>query len=277
MRDVDCVAFLQWALPNLGMRWQGFRRVRRQVCRRLARRLRELQLDDLAHYRRLLAGNRATAEWTRLESACRISISRFYRDREVFRRLEREFLPRLLDQARARGVPRLRVWSIGCASGEEPYTLALMGAFTDSGTPRDLEIVATDVDPQLLQRARRACYRSSSLRELPMAWHAAFEVNGDQLCLAAHYRASVRFVEQDVRRDLQVGPFDLILCRNLVFTYFAPPLQLEIAARLIHELAPGGLLLLGTHETLPAPLPALATECPWLYRRRPGEFTPECA
>ncbi len=131
VKDADCTEFLQWALPRLGMRWPGFRRVRGQVCKRLRRRMAELGLRDLADYRALLETH--PEEWTRLDGLCRISISRFYRDQGVWRTLEREILPRLADRARARGETRLRIWSAGCASGEEPYTLALLFAFSHEG------------------------------------------------------------------------------------------------------------------------------------------------
>jgi chemotaxis protein methyltransferase CheR len=268
VKDADCVDLLQWALPQLGLRWQGLRRVRGQVCKRLKRRLRALQLEDLAQYRALLGHSRE--EWTRLDALCRISISRFYRDHGVFQHLERELLPRLEQQVLARGDRRLRIWSAGCASGEEPYTLALMGAFSETPSRCEAEIVATDADPLLLARARCACYPSSSLRELPPEWRTAFVPQDDALCLKPEYRTPVRFLQQDIREGLAEASFDLILCRNLVFTYFAPSLQMEIARRMAQILVSGGLLLLGAHETLSAAVPMLEAEWPWLYRRRPS-------
>ena len=93
VKDADCTAFLQWALPRLGMRWPGFRRVRGQVCKRLRRRMAELGLRNLAAYRALLETH--SGEWVPLDGLCRISISRFYRDQGVWRTLEREVLPPL--------------------------------------------------------------------------------------------------------------------------------------------------------------------------------------
>jgi chemotaxis protein methyltransferase CheR len=93
MTDQDCVAFLQWSLPRLGMRWQGFRKVRGRVCKRIDRRVRELGLADAAGYRAFLQEN--AHEWNVLDSLCRVTISRFYRDRELFRFLEREVLMKL--------------------------------------------------------------------------------------------------------------------------------------------------------------------------------------
>ena len=85
MKDADCTDFLQWALPRLRMRWGGFRRVRGQVCKRLARRIVDLGLKDLSEYRALLETH--ADECTRLDGLCRISISRFYRDQGVWRTL----------------------------------------------------------------------------------------------------------------------------------------------------------------------------------------------
>ena len=227
MKDADCIHFLQWSLPRLGLRWAGFRRVRGQVCKRLRRRLAALGLRDLWDYRALLAED--AAEWRQLDALCRVSISRFYREQGVWRCLERDLLPQLTVLASARGENRLRIWSAGCASGEEPYTLALMFALSNTPKSGEPEILATDADPHLLARARRACYPGSSLRELPAKWRTAFARSGDEFCLRPEYRQPVRFLAQDIRRDVPTGRFDLVLCRNLVFTYFQAPLQAAIA------------------------------------------------
>lgn len=104
MTDQDCVQFLKWSLPQLSLRWNGFRKVRNQVCKRIDRRVHELGLDDVSEYRALLERNKA--EWGKLDSLCRVSISRFYRDREVFRCVEQEVLLRVGEIARARGKPK---------------------------------------------------------------------------------------------------------------------------------------------------------------------------
>jgi chemotaxis protein methyltransferase CheR len=224
-----------------------------------------LGLKDLSDYRALLVAD--AAEWRQLDGLCWVSISRFYRDQGVWRWLERNLLPQLVAQASVRGETRLRIWSAGCASGEEPYTLALIFALADMAKSGEPEILATDADPHLLARARRACYPGSSLRELPAKWRAAFERSGDEFCLSPEYRTQVRFLAQDIRRDLPDGRFDLVLCRNLVFTYFQASLQAVIAGRLAEVLVPGGLLLLGSHESLPEAVSGLVQERPWLYRR----------
>ena len=93
MKDEQCVRFLPWALPQLRMRWDGFRKVRRQVRKRLARRLRELGLADTEAYRDYL--RRHAEEWHYLDTLCRITISRFYRDKGVYAALSEQVLPTL--------------------------------------------------------------------------------------------------------------------------------------------------------------------------------------
>ncbi|MBV8710160.1 MAG: hypothetical protein JOY56_00175 [Solirubrobacterales bacterium] len=265
----QCVEFLQWALPRLGLRWGGFRKVRRQVCRRLRRRCAELGLPDFAAYQAYL--ERQPGEWTVLESLTHITISRFNRDRSAFAFLASDVLPALA----ARGADALRVWSAGCASGEEAYTLAItwrLRLAADFPAVR-IRILATDVDDAMLTRARRACYPPGSLRELHEAWHAvAFVERDGQRCVRDEFTQAVTLARHDIRSAPPVGPFDLVMCRNLAFTYFDVEGQHAAAARLAGVVRPGGALVLGKHETLPAGVEAFE---PWsdaepIYRRTAG-------
>ena len=105
MTRQECTDFLQWALPQLGLRWAGYRKVRHLVCKRVARRLRELGLAGLAEYRARVA--RDAAERERLRGLCRIPVSRFYRDRAVFDALRDVVLPGLARRAAGRARSRL--------------------------------------------------------------------------------------------------------------------------------------------------------------------------
>ncbi|MDH3285225.1 MAG: chemotaxis protein CheR [Acidobacteriota bacterium] len=255
MRDDDGVAFLQWALPSMGMQWAGFRKVRRQVCRRISRRMRSLGLTEEGTYREYLNGH--PDEWITLAGLCRVTISRFYRDRGTYEHLGAVVLPQVAAAAQRRGDTQLRCWSAGCASGEEPYSVALSWLFRVGEAARGvaLRILGTDIDPLLLRRAGRACYPHSSVRELPREWtQRAFtraSGAGDDYCLLPEYRKDVAFACQDIRAAMPAGRFDLILCRNLVFTYFDEVWQERLAMELARKLHAGGALVVGCHETVP--------------------------
>ena len=269
-RDSDCVAFLRWALPCLGLRWEGYRRVRRQVCRRASRRAAELGLSDLAGYRSHLERN--PGEWRVLGGSTGITISRFYRDRGVFAFLEREVLPELAAAAVDAGRSRFDVWSAGCASGEEPHSITVIWDLAVGPRfPRlELRVLATDIDRELLRRAKRACYPASSLKELPSGrLHAAFVGRDDEYCLRPEHRRHVELRHHDVGAGAPDGPFDLVLCRNLAFTYFETGRQRRVCDHLALALRCGGALVVGSHERLP---PGVTSFEPWpgskgVYRR----------
>ncbi len=252
MTERDCISLLQWALPRLRMRWEGFRKVRRQVCKRISGRMRELELPDSTAYRAHLEHH--PEEWRVLDSFCRISISRFFRDKAVFQALLREVVPALFRDAAAHGTNELRIWSIGCASGEEPYSLALMWRLElkDQYPGSGVHILATDSDGNMLRRAQEGCYAPGCLRELPEQWvKGGFAHTEGHFCVGDFVREDVEFLEQDIRREMPDGPFHLILCRNLVFTYFEERLQSDILAGIKGRMASGGALVIGAHENLP--------------------------
>jgi chemotaxis protein methyltransferase CheR len=256
MRNDECVAFLQWALPPLGLHWPGFRRVRRQVCKRIERRAKTLGLGDAAAYRRYLEAH--ALEWDELKSLCTVSISRFYRDRAVFDCLAARVLPALARAALERRAARLECWSAGCASGEEPYTVAIM---CQSILEMQFRVLGTDLDAALLARAQAGCYGASSLKELPAAWRSrAFQRRAKLFCLGANYRRGVEFERRDLLAEPPQREFDLVLCRNLAFTYFAPDPARAALERIAARLRPGGALVIGVHERLPPDAGALA---PW--------------
>ena len=253
MNDAECVTFLQWALPRLGLRWPGYRRVRGQVCKRIDRRIRTLELSGLAAYRSYLSEH--ATEWAALEAFCSIPISRFYRDQVVFDALGERALPELAERATARAPAMVRCWSAGCASGEEPYTLSLLwDQRVRSRYPLTrLAVVATDVDEHLLERARAACYAKSSLRELPAEWiDRAFDRRGEVYCLRDQWKACIEFRRQGIRLEQPAGEFDLVLCRNVAFTYFSEPVQRAVLARIVERLRADGFLVIGRHESLPS-------------------------
>ncbi len=261
MRDASCVEFLKWALPQVGLAWLGFRRVHRQVCKRVGKRLGELRLPDSGAYREYLQRN--PSEWDRFAAFCRIPISRFFRDRAVFDCLGSEILPALANRATAEGTTVLRCWSAGCAAGEEPYSLSVLWncELAARFPSLSIDVLATDADEHQLERARAGLYRGSSLQEVPEPWRkTAFERRGQLYRLKDEFRGPVAFEQQDLFRSLPAGAFGLVLCRNVAFTYFSNERRVELLPRLCAALKPGGALVIGIRERLPADTDQLV---PW--------------
>ena len=225
MNDKDCTAFLQWALPQLELRWSGFRKVRRQVCKRLRQRMRDLGLDNYSAYRAHLEGD--PSEWRVFDECCHITISRFFRDRGIFEVVRRRLLPDIAARAKLEGRGAL-LWSAGCASGEEPYTLKMLWDFeVATAYPCvSLSIVASDVDQAMLARAREGCFEPTSLHELPrMLIEQGFDRLDSRYCVKPAHREGIEFLDQDLP-DGDAGaplrPHPLPICRLYLFRCAAP-------------------------------------------------------
>lgn len=251
-RELGSAERLSSLVARLGLDPAGFRRVQGIVRKRLRRRLAELGLESIEAYAVYL--EREPEEWQRLDAMCRIPISRFYRDSFIFEHLTQTVLPELAERARRDSRSVLRVWCAGCASGEEPYSIAIAWRLaTQEAYPGvELDILGTDLDAGMLERARRACYPPGTLRELPERWRqAAFERQRDVHCLRPAFRAGVRFEQADLRSQLAEGPFDIVSCRNLAFTYFDESTRARVANALIDVMRPSAILMIGAKEALP--------------------------
>jgi chemotaxis methyl-accepting protein methylase len=223
---------------------------RRQSRRGFLARLRALGLSDLEGYRERLLSDPAEGE--RLVTALRVTVTRFLRDPPVWRDLAETVLPALLEGLPA-GEP-LRAWSAGCCGGEEPYTLALLW----EGLPpalregRELEVLATDLDEEVLARGREARYPARALRAFPPALRrAGLEGEGSLLQISAGVRRRVGFARADLLQDPPPRGRRLVLCRYLAFTYYQGERHRRAVEALLAALEPGGALVLGAKEQLP--------------------------
>ncbi len=256
--------------------WRKFRR--RSARHHLDSRLGQLGLPDYGEYLEYLRRDRNEVQ--RLPDLMRVTVSRFFRESVCWRELSEEVLPALLASMPA-GKP-LRAWSAGCCNGEEPYTLAMcfetLGSQVHpekvSGASR-IEILATDIDDDVLARAHEGCYQKSSLREIPPELISRFfdlDPQGRGLCLDERAKARVDFQRRNLMEDLPPTGMDLVLCRYLAFTYYRGARRARAAAKLHDSLNPGGALMIGCKERL------LPTETglfePWprtraILRRKP--------
>jgi len=184
-------------------------------------------------------------EGERLPDIMHITVTRFYRDATCWEGLGR-VMPGLAASGR-----KVRFLSAGCCGGEEPYTLAIAWKelFEERFGPAD--ILAVDMDEAGLERARKAVYDKRSLRELPDAWRERwFIASGRRLHLSPEIMSMVRFERLHLVNDALPGSFDLIMCRNLFFTYFTEDRRFRAALVLWEALRPGGALMIGEKEGL---------------------------
>lgn len=221
--------------------------------RRIAVRMRACGVQTYSDYQAVL--DRIPAEYERLKDAITINVTRFYRNAETWNLLRAGLIQEL---CRAND-GEIRVWSAGCSSGEEPYTLTMLIAdhLEQQGTPdrlRHLTVDATDVDRQCLERAQAGRYRRDALAEVPAAWvERYFEQDGDECRVIDRLRERVHVRAADLSNDPPPRQnYHLILCRNVVI-YFERPAQERVFATFAGALAPGGYLVLGKVETLFGP------------------------
>ncbi len=245
-----CDSFLGWVLPKMNLRPEGYRKVRKQVCQRMKKRIKELGLQGFGDYRAHLENN--PHEWEILDKMTRITISRFFRDRKAWEELGDRLIPKITRRANTLRRP-VRCWTAGCASGEEPYSLSILWKekILPSFPDAHLEIIATDADPNMLDRARQACYTKGSLREVPPEWiKKAFYRKIHFYCLKDPYRQRVSFHLQDIRKTMPEGTFDLVFCKNLTAMYFSRELATRIFKRISERMEKGAYLVLGNHEEI---------------------------
>jgi chemotaxis protein methyltransferase CheR len=217
--------------------------------RRIAVRMRARGVHTFTDYARLLEQD--GHEYDLLLDALTINVTKFYRNAETWNALAREHLPTLWREGRG----RLRAWSAGCASGEEPYTLAVViaEAARAVGTLPPLtgaRVDATDVDRASLEKTRAAVWPETAFTEMPPALVRRYFTDPAPRRPAPELAGVVRVLKHDmIREGPPDPPYDLIVCRNVVI-YFDRPTQERLFTRFAEALRPGGLLVLGKVETL---------------------------
>lgn len=217
------------------------------IRRRLAKRVRALGLPDIAAYLGVLRGDEG--EIDALVAALTIHVSHFFRNPSTFAALERTIVPDLIDRARSLGRDGLRIWSAGCAGGEEPYSLGLL--VDEMGAASRVKILGTDLSPEVLADAREGLYEAARLLEVPNPVRERyFRAEGEKFRLDRRIRGMVDFDRHDLLSAGEFPAADLILCRN-VLIYFSVAEQERILGRFAACLGAGGALVLGKTETLP--------------------------
>jgi len=218
------------------------------VYSRLAKRLRIIGLRNFRDYCDLVQSDQGAAERSALISALTTNVTRFFREDHHFRYLEEKVWPEL-----ARASRRVRVWSAGCSSGEEPYSIALSLLHAIKDAPqRDMLILASDLDPEMVADGLAARYPATRLADIPVAYRDLVErpSRDDTFTFSQTVRNLIRFRELNLIGPWPLhGKFDVIFCRN-VMIYFDEETQNRIWGRFADVIAPGGTLCIGHSERI---------------------------
>lgn len=242
---------------------------RELVYGRLTRRLRALQLRTFAEYRERLKGD--VQELAELCNAITTNLTSFFREPHHFQYLREHVLAPLA--AEPPGGRRLRIWSAGCSTGEEPYSIAMtvLETLPDAGR-WDVRILATDLDSEVLERARRGIYPPERMGNIsPERLQRFFtghqEPGGACRRVSPEAAALITFKQLNLIHALPMkGPLDAIFCRNVVI-YFDKETQRELFARMARLQRPGDLLFLGHSESLFKVCDSYALIGKTIYRR----------
>jgi len=246
---------------------------------RLSKRLRALGLRNFAKYYQRVDADEE--ERRTMLDAITTNETHFFREPGHFDFLEQHVFPRWRQEGAAGQRPtRLRVWSAGCSSGEEPYSLAMLLLKHFRVERWDLEVLATDISTRVLEKAREAVYPIEKMKDIPQEYLRAYMLKGrgdnkGVMKASPELLRVVRFARVNLHADSYPvqGPFDLILCRN-VLIYFDQKSKEKVISGIVQHLSPSGLLFVGHSENLGGISPNLRTVAPTVYAPvpLPGNF-----
>lgn len=228
---------------------------RELVYSRLSRRLRQLGLRRFDEYCRLLeTGGEDNPELGEFVNALTTNLTSFFRESHHFDFLGKELLPALIRE-RSLSNRRIRIWSAGCSTGEEPYSIAMVVRETLPAVGWDVKILATDLDSNVLATADRGVYDANRVKDLSEVrlrrwFQRGRDAQSGQVRVAPELRDLIVFRRLNLMLDWPMsGPFDVIFCRNVVI-YFDKPTQRVLFERFADLLAERGHLFVGHSESL---------------------------
>ncbi|MEU7141030.1 CheR family methyltransferase [Nocardia sp. NPDC046473] len=265
----DLLVFIR---DSRGFDFTGYKRS--SLTRRIRKRMQEVQVGDYLDYRDLLESN--AEEFRHLFNTILINVTSFFRDVDAWQYLQREVLPELI--ANTKPDSEIRIWSAGCSSGEETYSLAI--AFAEvlgiEECAKRVKLYGTDVDEEALREARSGVYPAKALGQLSGELRDRyFEPIGDKFVFRSDLRRRVIFGRHDITRDAPISRLDLLVCRNTLM-YFNAEAQSQILDRFRFALREGGFLFLGKAELLLSEGErfGVASMRQRIFRRRAGEVRP---
>ncbi len=238
------------------------------VYSRLAKRLRALGMASFDEYCDLLQDETAVDERRRMLTALTTNVTRFFREPHHFDDLRDRLIGPAIDGLRRGG--RLRLWSAGCSTGQEPYSIALsILAVLPEAADLDIRILATDIDQDVIAKGAAGAYSAAEIEGVPdtdlRRWMER-DASGNW-CAGQAMRRLVTFKELNLMGEWPMkGPFQAIFCRNVVI-YFDEPTQARVWSRFVPLLAPEGRLYVGHSERVQGSVSGVVSDGQTVYRR----------
>jgi len=237
-------------LDHFGYSWRGYRKVRKGVKKRITKHMLEIGCRSMETY--LDSLDRDEELRGQCESLMCVSISRFFRDRLLWKAIEDQIVPGFLKE----NIKRLKLWFAGCACGEEVYSFKILweGLKSRFDLMPELEIWATDINCVFLRRAQDGIYAFSSLKEVPPELKEIYFIShGDRgpYSVVPLLKQGIRWRVHNLSSKFDEFNFHIIFLRNSILTYYNDELKQAAFQKVIDSLNNGGFLIIGTHEKLP--------------------------
>jgi chemotaxis protein methyltransferase CheR len=267
MSDAEFRCVAEQAQSRLGIELRSHKQ--HMIRARLSRRLRALGLENFSAYLDLLDQPEGVGEEQYFANAITTNLTAFFRESHHFDHFERSILER--DPMPVRR--RLRVWSAGCSTGEEAYSIAMVVRQAIANSAGwDVRVLATDLDTAVLGQATKGCYPADRLKSVPPRYRTPtfLRIENGRVVPSDAIRSLISFRRLNLIEPWPMrGPFDAIFCRN-VLIYFSTEVKERIIERFADMLRPGGVLYLGHSESILGANPRLSSEGHTIYRRTGG-------
>ena len=232
-------------------RGMDFRQYRPKCLRRrVVVGMHDVNVENFTEYLDCL--NKNPEQYDKLLDRITINVSEFFRNPEAFKAMRNKVIPEIIKRKEQMVSYNIRIWSAGCATGEEPYSLAILfkEALKELGHSLKINIIATDIDNEALRKAKIGCYKASVLKELKSHQiKTYFENNNEVYCIKPEIKVLVKFMHHNMISDEPPPAIDLVLCRNVII-YFNKELQKKVYANFYNVLVSSGFLVAGKTESL---------------------------
>ncbi len=243
-------------LDFFGLSWKGYRKVRKGVKKRLSRFWGQMGIGALGEFLQALDENKELRKQAEILMA--VSISRFFRDRQLWQSLKKGVIPLVI----AKHIEKVKVWSAGCACGEEVYSFKILWEEWGKSKERlpELELWATDLNPEVLDKAREGVYPLSSLKELPPEIRSKYfrSVQETRLAISDSLKEGIFWkIHNILIDDPPHADFQIIFLRNNLLTYYKDKFRKPAFRKVIDSLSAEGFLIIGSHEKLLGDYPEL--------------------